>query len=529
MKQIIRILGVLDLFGTTVSVLKKNVEGCPDKQFIVAPGVSLTYREYNQKVNQLANWLAGKGVGKGDNVGLLMFNSIELYVSILAVHKLGAIANLWNFRLRGREISYLAEHVKAKAIIFSFGFFDNLVINKEIIYLCAGESGEVPTNVHNFAEIDKSPDSEPAADGPGESDVASVIYTSGTTGYPKGARYTHTTQLWSAIQYCLEMGLDRGRRGITAAPVIHGGATNFFIAYLFIGGTFIDSGKYTANQVLQLAVDYKATELMAVPTQIMEMLNLAEQNNLSSDIFSSLRLIRTAGSPYPKSMVERVHKVFGCYLLNTFGMTENCSNVTTMHSGFDPEESWTTIGKPTYFWDARVVEINGESAKSEKQIAAPGRGQLVVKGPQNITEYYLSEKTPQYDDDWLFARDVVDINEFGFMQIIDRVDETILSGGENIYPQEVEMFLKSHPLVADVAVIGLPDEKWGERVVALIIGKSTELNQGEIERYCLESDELARYKRPRQVVFVEELSKNVFGKLERYKLKEKYKYLADKM
>lgn len=515
------------MFGTTVSVLMEQVEGCPDKPFIVASGGSLSYREYNQKVNKLANWLAAKGVQKGDNVGLLMFNCTELYISILAVHKLGAVANLWNFRLRGREISYLADHVKAKAIIFSFEFFNNLIPNSERVYLCAGEPGVLLENVHNFAEIDQSPDSKPVTDGPGELDVATVIYTSGTTGYPKGARYTHTTQLWSAIQYCLEMGLDRGKRGITAAPVIHGGATNFFFAYLFIGATFIDSGKYNANQMLQLAADFKATELMAVPTQIMEMLNLAEQNNLSPEIFSSLRLIRTAGSPYQKSMVERVHKVFGCYLLNTFGMTENCSNVTTMHSGFEPEEAWTTIGKPTYFWNARVVEINGESAQPDKQIAAPGRGQLIVRGPQNITEYYMSEKTPQYDDGWLFARDVVDINELGYMQIIDRVDETILSGGENIYPQEVEMFLKSHPLVADVAVIGLPDTKWGERVVALIVSKNTELDERGIEKFCLESDELARFKRPRQVVFVKELSKNVFGKPERYKLKAQYMYLAD--
>lgn len=515
------------MFGTTVGVLAKQVERSPDKQFIIGPEVSLTYREYNQKVNQLANWLAGKGVRKGDNVGLLMFNCSELYVAILAVHKLGAIANLWNFRLRGREISYLADHVKAKAIIFSSEFFPNLVLNNESIFLCAGPSEALPDNVHTFSEVAGSPDCEPAGDGPQETDLATVIYTSGTTGYPKGATYTHTTQLWSAIQYCLEMGLDRGRRGLTAAPVIHGGATNFFFAYLFIGAAFIDSGKYNGDLVLQLAAYYKATELMAVPTQILEMLNLAEQKGLSPDIFPSLRLIRTAGSPYPKSMIQRIYKVFGCHLLNTFGMTENCSNVTCMHSGFDPEEAWTTIGKPTYFWDARVVEINGEGAKADKQIAAPGRGQLIVRGPQNITQYYLSEKTPQYDDGWLFARDVVDIDNSGYMQIVDRVDETILSGGENIYPQEVEMFLKTHPLVEDVAVIGLPDARWGEKVVALIIRKSAELDEAAIENYCLQSDELARFKRPRQVVFVQELSKNVFGKLERYKLKDQYLHLAD--
>ena len=515
------------MFGTTVDVLRKQVDRSPLKEFIVGPEVSLTYQQYNQQVNRLANWLATKGLHKGDNVGLLMLNCTELYVAILAVHKLGAIANLWNFRLRGREIGYLTDHVKARVVIFNYDFLNNLSRNSESIYLCVGADGELPPNIHKFAEIAEFPDSEPVESGPEEMDLASVIYSSGTTGYPKGDSYIHTTQLWSAIQYCLEMGLDRGKRGLTAAPVIHGGATNFFIAYLFIGATFIDSGRYDPGRILQLVSDYKATELMAVPTQIMQLLDLAEQQNLSPDLFAALRLIRTAGSPYHKSMVERVHKVFGCHLLNTFGMTENCSNTTTMHSGFDPEEAWTTIGKSTYFWDTRAVDINENEAKADMQVTPPGRGQLIVKGPQNITQYYLSEKAPMYDDGWLFARDVVDLSDSGWMQIVDRVDETILSGGENIYPQEVEMFLKKHPLVEDAAVIGLPDAKWGERVIALIIRKNTELQEEDIEKYCLESDELARYKRPRKVVFVEELSKNVFGKLERYKLKEKYSYLAD--
>jgi fatty-acyl-CoA synthase len=161
------------------------------------------------------------------------------------------------------------------------------------------------------------------------------------------------------------------------------------------------------------------------------------------------------------------------------------------------------------------------------QVTAPGRGQLIVRGPQNITQYYLSDKAPMYDGGWLFARDVVDLSVDGWMQIVDRVDETILSGGENIYPQEVELFLKKHPLVEDAAIIGLPDEKWGEKVVALIIRKNEQLQEEDIESYCLESDELARFKRPRKVVFVEALSKNVFGKIERYKLVEQYSYLAD--
>jgi long-chain acyl-CoA synthetase len=517
----------LIMFGTTVDTLRKHTDRSPKKEFLVGPEGSLTYEEYNSNVNRLANWLAKKGVRKGDNVGLLMFNCFALYTAILAVHKLGAIANLWNFRLRAREIGYLAEHVKAKAVIFNYDFLKNLSLDSESILICAESTARLPKGIHSFAEFAESPDSEPVESGPGEMDIASVIYSSGTTGYPKGATFTHTTQLWSAIQYSLEMGLDRGHRGISAAPVIHGAATNFFFAYLFIGATFIDTGKYGAEQTLRLLSEYKASELMAVPTQIMEMLNVAEQKKLSKDLFQSLRLIRSGGSPYHKSMVQRIHNVFGCHFLNTFGMTENCSNVTTMHTAFDPEESWTTIGKPSYFWNARVVEIAEAEAKADAQVPPSGRGQLIVKGPQNISQYYLSEKKPMLDDGWLFARDVVDVNESGWIQIVDRVDQTVLSGGENIYPQEVEMFLKKHPLIEDVAVIGVPDVKWGEKVVALIVRKSAELQEEDIEKFCLQSDELARYKRPRKVVFVQELSKNVFGKLERPKLKEQYRHLAE--
>lgn len=515
------------MFGTSVDVLRKQVDRSPEKPFIVGPTGSLTYEQYNLAVNRLANWLAGNGVRKGDNVGLLLYNCPELYTAILAVHKLGAVANLWNFRLRGRELGYLADHVKASAVLFNEEFQRNLPLDGESLFLRVGTQSPLPPNVHAYAEVEQAPPSEPSAQGPGEADLASVIYTSGTTGYPKGATYTHTTQLWSAIQYCLEMGLDRGRRGISAAPVIHGGATNYFFAYLFIGGTFIDAGKYEAESILRLTSEYEATELMAVPTQINELLRVAEDKGYSAERFAALRLIRTAGAPYPKSLVERVHRTFGCHLLNTFGMTENCSNVTTMHSGFDPEGAWTSIGKPTYFWDARVVEIMEGGGKADRQVPRPGRGQLIVRGPQNIQRYYLSDKAPIYDDGWLFARDVVDLDPTGYMQIVDRVDETILSGGENIYPQEVEMFLKKHPLVEDAAVIGLPDAKWGERVVALIIRREATLDEAEIESYCLASDELARYKRPRTVVFVQELSKNVFGKLERYKLKDQYRHLGD--
>lgn len=510
------------MFGTTVDVMRKWADRWPDKPFIVSENGTLTYLAFYQRVNQLANWLVEQGVEAGDNVGFMMLNCVELYLGLLATHRLGAIANLWNFRLSKDEISFLASNVNAKLVIVSPEFLPALAGYDSGSVLVSG-SGSPKEGLHWFSEVEAMPIDEPNAKDPAENDLSSVIYTSGTTGHPKGASYTHQTQLLSAIQYCLEMGLNLGSRGISAAPVIHGGATNFFMAYFFIGGAFIDSGKYDAGRLLELASRFDATELMAVPTQIAELLKVAEQGGVQKESFASLRLIRTAGSPYPKEMVERIHRTFGCHLLNTFGMTENCSNVTSMHSGYDPESSWTTIGKPTYFWDVKLVELDDSSPGTVRGVAGPGRGQLVVKGPQNIEHYYMSDMVPRIEDGWLFTRDVVDLNPDGYMQIVDRVDSTILSGGENVYPQEVEMFLKKHPAVEDVAVTGVPDPKWGEKVVALVVSSDPNLDEVGIEKWCIEnSGGLARYKRPRSVVFVSELPKNVFGKLERYKLKDKF-------
>ena len=511
------------MLGTTVDVLKKWADRWSNRPFIITGQETLTYQEYYQKVCQLSNWLLQQGVRHGDNVGMLMLNCPELYVGLLATHRVGAVANLWNFRLSQNEISYLASHVDARAVIVSPELASAVSGYDSGVVLCTGPVERSAGKLHNFAEISSMPTDEPDVRGPVETDLSSVIYTSGTTGHPKGAAYTHQTQLLSAIQYCLEMGLNLGSRGISAAPVIHGGATNFFMAYLFIGGAFIDSGRYDPERILQLTSRHQATELMAVPTQIFELLRVAQDLGMSAELFESLKLIRTAGSPYPKEMVDQVHKTFGCHLLNTFGMTENCSNVTIMHSGYDPESSWTTIGKPTYFWDAKVAELDDSGDEAMKEVPKPGRGQLLVAGPQNIKHYYKSDAAPRYMDGWLYARDVVDIDAAGYMQIVDRVDSTILSGGENVYPQEVEMFLKKHPAIDDVAVTGVADQRWGERVVALIVSHDPSLDGQQIENWCLEnSSELARYKRPRQVVFVDELPKNVFGKLERYKLKEKF-------
>ena len=236
---------------------------------------------------------------------------------------------------------------------------------------------------------------------------------------------------------------------------------------------------------------------------------------------ASLRLIRSGGSPLPRTLLHRGRDALRCEVINTYGTTESCTAITTCHTGLEPEEKWESIGKPTYFQEVRVIECKDVAEpEPDAQIAVPGEGQLINRGAQSVTEYY---RTPaeklRARGGWQYARDVVRVDSDGYIFPVDRIDNVIISGGENIYPQEIEFFLSKHPLIADVAVCGVPDEKWGQAVKALIIRRTPGLTADEVDRYCLESGELARHKRPRTVEFVDALPRNVLGKIDRTALR----------
>jgi acyl-CoA synthetase (AMP-forming)/AMP-acid ligase II len=515
------------MLDTVPAVLEKHAALWRNQPALVGEGVSLTFQAANREVDRVACALASLGVGKGDNVALMAHNRAELILGMLGTVKLGARANLWSFRTTRRELSYLLGQIRPKALIFDSELPSVVEASRgeapgdSCAFLCTGD-GQVPTWARSFLqevsvqpETFSSPPSFPVVD---PSDISTVIYTAGTMGRPKGAAYTHRTQLLSAIQYSLEMGLDRGHVGLSVAPLVHGAALNFYFAYLLLGATFVVSGRYEPEAALRLIQRYGVTEVMAVPTQILQLCDVAEAEGYRP---TTLRLIRTGGSAYPVSMVERMRKVLGCDLINTYGMTENCANTTVMRTDLDPPEEWTTIGKATTFWQVRVVRMEeGREVEPDEVIQPPGRGQVIVKGPQNVREYYLGTgEPPKARDGWLYTRDVAEVDRQGYLTIVDRLDNVIKSGAMNIYPQEVEAVLLRHPKVADAAAVGVPDDTWGEVVAALVKPKAADLSVEELERYCLEAEDLGRFKRPRLICLVEEIPKNFFGKTDRVKLR----------
>jgi len=509
------------MLGTLRDSFAGNVHRWPARMAVIAEQRSYTYGELNARVNQFANFLTALAVKKGDTVGLLLNNCAEFAIGFLACQKLGAVTSGLNYRLSAGALGYTVQQEKLKAVLFNSTYSDKIVEIIKDADFCRfiGVGNPLPAGALHFEDCVKLPVSEPAWVELKETDLCNVIHTSGTTGRPKGAAFTHESQILTAIQYCLEMGLDRGHVGMSLAPVVIGAATNFFVAYLFVGAAQVMIGEYEAAKALRLSAQHKVTECFAVPTQMHQ---LADAKGKLTDLdTSSLRLMRSGGSPLPKTLLHRVRSTLGCEVLNTYGTTESCTAITGCNTGLDPEPKWESIGKPSYFQEVRVIKTNeGIETSPDQLISIPGEGQLINRGPQSITEYYCTplEKL-RANGGWQYARDIVRLDSDGYIFPIDRIDNLIISGGENIYPQEVEFFLSKHPSIADVAVVGVPDEKWGQIVKALIVRRTPDLTADEVNRYCLASHDLPRYRRPKIIEFVDALPRNVLGKLDRTALR----------
>ncbi len=505
------------MLGTLGGSFSGNAARWPERTAILDAERAYSLGELNASVNRLAHRLADLGVRRGDGVGLLLNNCVEFAVGFFACQKLGAVSSCLNYRLSAASVGYAVQQENLKIMLFHAALGATAVeLMKRFPacrFICVGTP--VPAGALSYAECESFPASEPPHVAIRESDVCNVIHTSGTTGRPKGAAFTHSAQILSGIQYCLEMGLDRGHVGMTLAPAVIGAATNFFVAYAFIGAAQVMMGDYEVKKALRLIARHRVTEIFAVPTQ---MYQLAEARAAYPDLdISALRLIRSGGSPMAKTLLQRARQALGCEILNTYGTTESCTAITGSHTGLDPEDKWESIGKASYFQEVRVIRAQGGlEVPPDDVIAAPGEGQLISRGPQSVTEYYCTpEERLRARDGWQYTRDIVRLDAGGFLHPVDRVDNVIISGAENIYPQEVEFFLSKHPQVADVAVCGVPDEKWGQVVKALIVRRTPELDAAEIERYCVESSELSRHKRPKIVEFVDALPRNILGKIDR--------------
>jgi len=486
----------------------------PDELAIVdagkTPHRTFTYSELNNRANRLANWLRdGAGIQKGDRVAVLAHDGVEYLDVFFACGKLGAILSGMNWRLHWRELLGLIEKTTPKVLIYSDEFkgaVEKIAENTDVIahYLHIEGQG-IPNSRYYEKTLSDSVLRPVTTENLNEEDIACLIFTGGTTGLPKAAQISHRMIGWNALNTIIH-DLQHGDVTINTFPLFHtGGLLVYTLPMLILGGTVVLTRRFDAEQVLSLLEEYAATVYAGVPTMY-QMLTTAP--NWKQTDLSNLRFCTSGGAPLPISLVEQFQREKGVQFKQGFGMSEFGPGVFALAQE-DAIRKAGSIGRPNFFVDARIVD-------EQNQPLPPGQvGELVLRGPSMCSGYF---NDPQASaavvdlDGWFHTGDLAVMDEHQYFTIVDRKKDMFISGGENIYPNEIEQVLYKHPAVELCAVVGIPDPKWGEIGKAFVVRRAG-MNITEAELMGHMQHYLAGYKVPRLIEFRDELPISAAGKI----------------
>ena len=486
----------------------------PDKDAAVFGGERRSFREFNERVNRAANALAVMGVRSGEKVAVLSCNRSEMLEIMFACAKLGVVYVPINFRLGADEVRFVLEDVEARLLFLEEGFMDRLDD--------AGRKAVEPVFVlgEDYEDLlTGAPDSEPEAE-VSPDDVFAIFYTSGTTGTPKGVMITHENFGSAAINHVIAYKLGPDDVCLHVMPFYHTMEASMAVCQFYVGGTNVIVQGFDAGEFWNLVRDEGVTHITLVYTMLTEILDEYEAGGRN---LNRLRSISAGGQAVPVEVIKRTLRLLGPdKLFVAFGITEASPLLAYLSkedigTGESHPERLSSIGKELFECHVRVVD-------EEDRDVAPGElGELIARGPNIMKGYYnRPEATAEaLRGGWLRTGDVATVDEDGYLYIVDRMKDIIISGGENIAPREVEEVLYSHPAVAECSVIGVPDEKWGERVHAVVVPKrGTAADAEALVSHCRES--LAHYKCPRSVAFADALPRDPVGKIQKKVLREEY-------
>ncbi len=510
------------------SIFVQSAERYPDHTALIFEDRRWTYTTWHARVRRFAQGLADLGVRPSDRVAFYVTTSENSVTTYFACQMLGAVAVPLNFRLAAGEAAYVLQDSGARVLVYGRYLTPNVLEAQKRVrsvhdYIsCAYDPANVPPGHHHFDTVaEETVDSHQSRPIPSSGDLSALVYTSGTTGRPKGVMHSHINDVAIAMNCVMEYGLRHTDIALHIAPLYHvGGMQAFFIPHMMVGGTNVVLGHYDAVKTLETIQAEQITTLFAVPTQIQEM--LLHPQFADHDV-RSLRMITTGGSAIAAATMERVIGDFCPNIFNGYGMTE-ASLALLLH----PEQALSHLGscgKPTLISTCRVIAHRGDDDTDPDELVGAGEiGQLIVRGPQVMHGYWNNpvESAKKLRSGWLYTGDLVSKDDQGFYYFRGRVDDMIVTGGENIYPREVEEVLYRCPGVREAAVIGLPDPKWGSVVAAFIIPREPGLTAAKVDEFCRASHDLAKYKRPRKIVFVDSLPTNPSGKVLKRELIRRY-------
>jgi len=480
----------------------------------------MTWRQFDEAANRCANLLLSRGIGKGDKVAILLMNCLEWLPIYFGVLKSGAIAVPMNYRYTAEEIKYCLTLADVRALVFGPEFIGRL---ESIIDRIPGVDPRffVGFDVPTFAESYYQAAIDCSIEDPGvsltEDDEAAIYFSSGTTGFPKAILHTHRSLTSAAIVEQHHHGQTREDNFMCIAPLYHTGGKMHWFGSLVSGSKGVLLRGVKPEWILKTVSDEKVTIVWLLVPWAQDILEAIERGDIRLEDYdlSRWRLMHIGAQPVPPSLVKRWKEYFPRHDYDTdYGLTES-TGPGCVHLGIENVHKVGAIGKPGYMWEAKIVDDAGEP------VPRGAVGELAVKGPGVMKCYYKDPEATAavLKDGWLLTGDMAREDEDGFIYLVDRKKDVIISGGENIYPVQVEDFLHHHPAIKDVAVIGLPDRRLGEIAAAIVqLKRGHHCTEKEILDFCLD---LPRYKRPRRIIF-DAVPRNATGKIDKHKLREKY-------
>jgi long-chain acyl-CoA synthetase len=512
--------------GTFADIIYRNAILYPDSEAFVCGPERVTFKAFNERVNRLIHGLQALGIQKGDIIGILSWNQLEYPEVFGAAMKGGFVLSHFNPRLQAQELIHVISDSEPRVLFLGSEFVETIAGIRDHLpeiesFLTFGNS---EGRMMAYGEMLEGQSKEEPESRVEEDDPLTIFYTSGTTGIPRGAIYAHRQKMENTIMKALDIGVQFGDRHLVVLPMFHIGGDSHIWPFFLRGGCNVLTPQHSFDlaDTLRLLAEEQITDVHIVPTQLISMLTLPDIEEL---VLPCLKRIWYAASPMPVEVLKQGLSVFGSIFLQGYGQTESGPDISVLSQANHcySEESTAaqsvlaSCGQPCIEVHVRIVD------ETDRDVEAGEIGEIIVKSRRNMTGYWRKPKETEETirDGWLYTGDLGYYDERGFIYIADRKTDMIITGGENVYPKEVENALYRHPAVQEVAVIGIPDAYWVERVHAVVLLKeNAEATEEDIISFCRE--QIAHYKAPRSVGFVEALPKNPQGKILKRDIRREY-------
>ena len=534
-------------FGSIVDILERNAATWPDdvalveinpqeyesrhttwrEYSLIEPSAAeayrseITWRRFNELSNRVANFLLSRGFRKGDKVAILLMNCLEWLPVYFGVLKAGCMAVPLNFRYTADEIKYCLELADADALVFGPEFtgrveqiVDRVPRLRARLYI----GDDCPTFAENFRNLVSYCSSRTPAIPLTLEDEAAIYFSSGTTGFPKAIVLQHRCLVHSCRVEQNHHGQTKEDCFLCIPPLYHTGAKMHWFGSFLVGGRAVLLKGVKPEWILRVVSEERCSIVWLLVPWAQDILDAIESGAVKLEEYdlSRWRLMHIGAQPVPPSLIKRWKGVFPNHDYDTnYGLSES-TGPGAVHLGIENIDHVGAIGVAGYGWETKIVKSDGVTP------VAPGEvGELALKGPGVLKEYYKNPKATAEilkEGGWLLTGDMAEEKD-GFIYLVDRAKDVIITGGENIYPVQIEDFMRAHPAIKDVAVIGLPDERLGEIAAAIVSVKDgMTLSEREVNDFCLD---LPRYKRPRKIIFAP-VPRNPTGKIEKPKLRKLY-------